>query len=93
MSEDEKKEFVGSDIGDCEASGAEHDFKVVKGPKGVPHSYCGYCGCTALDLYERAFEALFEQALSNGLFDAWGRRINAKLLNDAHYLAQLERKV
>lgn len=41
----------------------------------------------ALKLYEYAFDELFSQALSNGLYDAWRRPISCTLLNNAHSAA------
>lgn len=41
----------------------------------------------ALKLYEKAFDALFTQCLSNGIKDAWGKPINCSLLNEAHSVA------
>lgn len=38
----------------------------------------------ALKLYEKAFEEMFSQCLSNGIRDAWGNPVNCTLLNEAH---------
>lgn len=38
----------------------------------------------ALKAYERVFDALFAQCLSNGVFDAWGGRFDCTTLNEAH---------
>jgi hypothetical protein len=41
----------------------------------------------ALAAYEKAFEALFAQCCSNGVFDAWQKPVDCTLLNEAHDLA------
>ncbi|WNL63657.1 hypothetical protein ST4_099 [Aeromonas phage ST4] len=41
----------------------------------------------ALQKYEEAFDLLFGQCCSNGIFDAWGKRVNCTTLNEAHELA------
>lgn len=43
----------------------------------------------ALGKYEDAFEGLFAQCLSNGIFDAWGNRVDCTILNEAHRLADI----
>lgn len=42
---------------------------------------------SALQKYEEAFDLLFGQCCSNGIFDAWGKRVNCTTLNEAHYMA------
>ncbi|MNH36465.1 hypothetical protein D3C79_972560 [compost metagenome] len=41
----------------------------------------------ALQKYEEAFHLMFGQCCSNGIFDAWGKRVNCTTLNEAHELA------
>lgn len=41
----------------------------------------------ALQKYEEAFDLLFGQCCSNGIFDAWGKPVNCTTLNEAHELA------
>ena len=41
----------------------------------------------ALQQYEAFFDQVFAQACSNGLFDAWGKRVDCTRLNEAHQLA------
>lgn len=41
----------------------------------------------ALQKYEEAFHLMFGQCCSNGIFDAWGKKVNCTTLNEAHYLA------
>lgn len=41
----------------------------------------------ALVKYEEAFDLLFGQCCSNGIFDAWGKRVDCTTLNEAHELA------
>lgn len=42
----------------------------------------------ALQKYEEAFDLLFGQCCSNGVFDAWGKRVNCTTLNEAHEMAR-----
>ena len=37
--------------------------------------------------YEEAFDLIFSQCCSNGIFDAWGGMVNCTTLNEAHCMA------
>lgn len=41
----------------------------------------------ALQKYEESFDQMFGQCGSNGIFNAWGARVNCTTLNEAHSLA------